>query len=199
MRPGWHPDEETQKPTSDGKVFERAALSFGIGFLVFAIALAVYLFGCTANGQEAPVMLMPEIVYDETTPQALHRSAMKQRAIPALPSLPQPIVSRVVTTNENRSRRITIIEQDIQPPALVQDKPRTNAFWVACPHCSVRAIRAPVRMETNGVVTVPDGDTIERTIYFRCCKTEFRARNFKFVETPIAEEVTLKEPIRNTQ
>lgn len=167
----------------------RLLLTIGLGAAVVALCF----WGCRAYGQEQPVMLMPEIVYDDpTTPQALHRSGVTPRPIPALPPLPAlRKISRAVSTNDQGERVTVTIEKPIDPPALVQDKPRTNAFWVACPHCSVRAIRAPLRMEINGVMTSPDGDTIERTIYFQCCQQEFRAKNFKFVETPIAEEVTV--------
>lgn len=193
MRPGWqYPFEETQspEPTKEGRVIERAIF---LGVLAL-IALGILLFACRAHGQDAPVMLGVEIQYEENTPaNATLRKRPAQPMVPAImppqPMPSQPITSRVVITNG--SKRVTITEQDISPAPLIQDKPRTNAFWVMCPDCTVRAIRAPMRMETNGIVTVPDGDQIERTIYFRCCNTEFRARNFKFVETPIAEEVSV--------
>lgn len=206
MRPGYDPAEEAQK-VDKTTPFERGLLSLSVGAIVFAMAILAILAirGCNAHGQDAPVMLGVEIQYDTNVSMPALPSQVRvesatlwkrpaQPVVPAImppqPMPSQPITSRVVITNG--SKRVTITEQDISPAPLVQDRPRTNsAFWVMCPNCTVRAIRAPLSIQTNGVVTIPDGDQIERTIYFRCCSTEFKARNFKFVETPIAEEVTV--------
>jgi hypothetical protein len=167
----------------------RAAVEWAItiiGGLVIGL-IALFFFSCRLRGQDIylPTMTLP----DTNSPE---RTLLKRPAQPPVPALPPPAppVKVAQFTNEGKVFELRIREEP-PPPALVQDKPKTNAFWVMCPHCSVRAIRRPLRMETNGVVSVPDGDTIERTIHFRCCKQEFKARNFKFVELPIAEEVTV--------
>lgn len=168
--------------------------TIGRGILVFALAamtVAIYLFSCRARGQEAPVMLGVEVVYDPPTNQVIERRSA-QPFVPPIPQLKQRTITR--TTNSEQEVVTVIVEKPVPPAPLIQDKPRTNAFWASCPECKVRAIRAPLRIQVVGSRAVTGGDELERLIYFRCCNQEFKRRNFKFVEEEIAIEVPVKGP-----
>lgn len=190
MPPSWHPDRDLKRIEIKCRWLDRFLLTLATGAIVIAVAMLAFR-GCNAHGQEAPTMLIPEVLYDVPTNQ-VERTLLKRPAQQMVPPLP-PVISRTVATNvtpDGRWRRVTVTEHEIMPPPLPplpQSRYMTNVFEVACTRCKVVGLRVPKRVEEVGYITVPGGDELDLTLYFVCCSKEFRASTKVFVETPIAK------------
>lgn len=168
MRPGWHypgdPDQNDPEPEPEPKLTWLDYLS--VFLCIGAIIGGVCLYSCEADGQE--------IV----------------RISPQPPPIP-PLNRELFRTNIVAITNVTFVTNVdlIHPPALIRYVATSNLFRVKCPNCGTDRLRKAKRVEIMGVRTDGEFDIQERLVYFVCCSVEFKARNEKRIEIPVAVEI----------